>query len=139
MTLGLLTSRATKLRLHKIALTDNVPFNWQQYRTFRNIFNKTVRQSKKLHYLSSIERNAKNPKKTWDILRELTTGKKDQTPIEKIKTNGTILTDPSKITNEFNTFFTRVGRNIADSVEPTSREPSDYIPLPDTPPPQPQT
>ena len=42
---------------------DNVPFNWQQYRTFRNIFNKTVRQSKKLHYLSSIERNAKNKKK----------------------------------------------------------------------------
>ena len=74
-------------------------------------------------------------KKTWDILRELTTGKKDQPPIEKIKTNGTILTDPSKIANEFNTFFTRVGQNIADSVEPTSREPSDYIPLPDTPPP----
>ena len=133
MTVGLLTSRATKLKLHKIALTDNVPFNWQQYRTYRNVFNKTVRQSKKLYYLANIERNAKNPKKTWDILRELTTGKKEQPPIEKIKSNGLILTDPPKIANEFNTFFTRVGRNIADSVEPTSREPSDYIPPPNTP------
>ena len=76
---------------------------------------------------------AKNPKKTWDILRELTTGKKEQPPIEKVKSNGLILTDPPKIANEFNTFFTRVGRNIADSVVPTSREPSDYIPPPNTP------
>ena len=51
MTTGLLLSRTNKQRLHKIALTDNVPFNWQQYRTYRNIFNKTVKQSKKLHYL----------------------------------------------------------------------------------------
>ena len=68
MTTGLLISRNTKLKLHKVALTDNVQFNWQQYRTYRNIFNKTVKLSKKIHYLSNIEQNAKNPKKTWDIL-----------------------------------------------------------------------
>ena len=72
MTMGLLISRTNKLKLHKVALTDNVPFNWQQYRTYRNIFNKTVKLSKKLHYQTNIERNSKNPKKTWDILRELT-------------------------------------------------------------------
>ena len=65
MTTGLLISRSNKLKLHKIALTDNVPYNWQQYRAYRNIFNKVVKLSKKLHYLNSIERNAKNPKKLW--------------------------------------------------------------------------
>ena len=130
MTTGLLISRTNKQRLHKIALTDNVPFNWQQYRTYRNIFNKTVKQSKKLHYLSSIEKNVKNPKKTWDILRELTTGNKTQQSIDKISTDGVTLSDPTQIANEFNKFFTRVGRDIANSVEPTSREPSDYLPTP---------
>ena len=102
MTTGLLISRTTKLKLHKMALTDNVPFNWQQYRAYRNIFNKTVRLSKKFHYQSNTEQNIKNPKKTWDILRELTTGKKDQTPIEKIKIDGKFITDPTQIANEFN-------------------------------------
>ena len=83
MTMGLLISRTNKLKLHKVALTDNVPYNWQQYRTYRNIFNKTVKLSKKLHYQTNIERNSKNPKKTWDILRELTSGRKEQTPINR--------------------------------------------------------
>ena len=83
--MGLLISRTNKLKLHKVALTDNVPYNWQQYRTYRNIFNKTVKLSKKLHYQTYIERNSKNPKKTWDILRELTSGRKEQTPINKLK------------------------------------------------------
>ena len=135
MTAGLLISRSNKLKLHKVALTDNVPFNWQQYRTYRNIFNKTVKLSKKMHYLSNIERNSKNPKKTWDILRELTSGKKVQTPIDKIKVNNITITDPTSIANEFNTFFTRVGRDIVDGIEPTTREPTDYIPTPATPPP----
>ena len=135
MTTGLLISRTNKQRLHKIALTDNVPFNWQQYRTYRNIFNKTVKQSKKLHYLSSIDKNVKNPKKTWDILRELTTGNKTQQSIDKISADGVTLSDPTQIANEFNKFFTRVGRDIANSVEPTSREPSDYLPTPLTAPP----
>ena len=135
MTTGLLISRANKLKLHKVALSDNVPYNWMQYRTYRNIFNKTVKLSKKLHYLNNIERNAKNPKKTWDILRELTTGKKDQPPIDKIKVNGKLVTDPTQMSNEFNNFFTRVGRDIADSVEPVSKEPADYLPNPVTPPP----
>ena len=83
--------------------------------------------------LSNIERNVKNPKKTWDILRELTTGKKEQLTVDKIKVDGKIVSDPSLIANEFNSFFTRVGRNIADAVEPTSREPTDYIPTPSVP------
>ena len=63
MTTGLLISRSNKLKLLKIALSDNVPYNWSQYRNYRNLFNKIVRASKKLHYLKNLELSAKNPKK----------------------------------------------------------------------------
>ena len=69
MTTGLLISRTTKLNLHKIALTDNVPYNWKQYRTYRNVFNKTVKASKKLYYLRNLKKNAKNPKKNMGYLK----------------------------------------------------------------------
>ena len=68
-----------------------------------------------------------------DILKELTTGKNKTSPIDKIKSNNILLTEPSLIANEFNSFFTRVGRSIADAVEPTTKEPSDYIPTPPSP------
>ena len=126
MTTGLLISWSNKLKLHKIALTDNVPYNWTQYRNYRNVFNKTVRASKKvkkLYDLTNIEKNAKNlRKKTWDILRELTTGKTGQVQIDKINVNGKTISEPIAMANEFNSFFTRVGRNIADSVEPSIGE-----------------
>ena len=106
MTTGLLISWSNKLKLHKIALTDNVPYNWTQYRNYRNVFNKTVRASKKLYYLTNIEKNAKNQKKTWDILRELITGKTDQVQLDKINVNGKTISEPLVMANEFNSFFT---------------------------------
>ena len=119
MTTGLLISRSNKLKLLKIALSDNVPYNWSQYRNYRNLFNKIVRASKKLHYLKNLELSAKNPKKTWDILKELTSGKSEQVQIDKIKVDGKIITDQSAMADEFNDFFTKVGCSIANSVEPT--------------------
>ena len=102
------------------------------------MFNKTVRASKKvkkLYDLTNIEKNAKNPrKKTWDILRELITGKTGQVQIDKINVNGKTISEPIVMANEFNSFFSRVGRNIADSVEPSKAKPSNYLPK-ITPPP----
>ena len=63
MTRGLLTSRQHKLKLHKTALTDNTADNWHRYRTYRNIFNKTIKASKRLHYETTLQNNAKKPQK----------------------------------------------------------------------------
>jgi hypothetical protein len=43
--------------------------NTSAYKTFRNLYNKTLRSSKKLYYKKSLENNTKNLKKTWEILR----------------------------------------------------------------------
>ena len=128
MTPGLLISRRTKIKLHKIALTDNVPFNWTQYRMYRNIFNKTVKASKKMQICNKINMNSKNPKKMWEILKDLTVGKSDQIPIDKIKKGRETVNDPQQIAEEFNSFFTKAGRNIADSVEPIAVQPADFLP-----------
>ena len=85
MTSGLLISRRTKLKLHKIALTDNVPFNWTQYRTYGYIFNKTVKASKKMKINNKIAMNSKNLKKMWEILKDLMVGKSEKVSIDKIK------------------------------------------------------
>ena len=51
---------------------------------YRNIFNKTEKTSKKMQICNKINMNSKNPKKMWEILKDLTVGKSDQIPIDKI-------------------------------------------------------
>ena len=127
MTQGLLTSRKRKITLHKIAITDNTPDNWLTYRTYRNYLNKLVRASKKMHYETKIHDNARDPKKTWDILKEMTTGKKDNQTIDKIIVNNEVITDHLTMATEFNTFFSQAGKKIYENVEPTTRQPCDYL------------
>ena len=113
MTNGLLTSRGQKLKLHKLAMADNTDANWTKYRTYRNIFNKTIRASKKLHYETTLRLNANNPKKTWDTLKEMTTGKKMTQKIDKIVTNDNMtITDPLLLAEEFNNFFPKRGKKF---------------------------
>ena len=70
--------------------------HWTTYRQFRNVFNKVVRASKKHHYVNELKKNSRNPKKTWDTLKELTVGRTAQTSIDKIKVDNTTITDPFK-------------------------------------------
>ena len=71
MTKGLLISRSTKIKLLKISANNPTPENISAYRKFRNIFTKTIRASKKLYFDTNLNKARKNPKKTWDLIREL--------------------------------------------------------------------
>ena len=50
MTKGLLVSRANKLKLHKKSITEPTETNLSAYRSFRNLYTKILRASKKLYF-----------------------------------------------------------------------------------------
>jgi hypothetical protein len=127
MTNGLLISRKKKNELHKISLTVPNELNLQLYRNYRNLYNKLIRASKKMTFGDEINKNSKNPKKTWDILREVTAGGKKLDQIDKIMVNGELVTDPELISEEFNNFFSNVGVAISNTVEPTEKNPLSYL------------
>ena len=65
----------------------------------------------------------------WETLKELTTGKSCNQPIEKIVTNNnTIVTEPALIAEESNNFFVKAGKSVSDSVLPVSKDPVDFLP-----------
>jgi hypothetical protein len=128
MTTGLLISRTTKNKLHKQSLIDPSPVNITKFKTYRNIFNTLIRKSKIKFYEDSLNSNVKNPKKTWEILKEVTIGKKQNKKIEKLSVGGEQISDPQLIAEEFNSFFTDIGKTISESVRPTSVDPIDLMP-----------
>jgi hypothetical protein len=135
MTNGLLTSRRKKDELYKLTITSPSQFNTDKYRSYRNLYNKLIRASKKLHVEGQINSNKKNPKKVWDILRENTVGKSNSDKIEKIMTPTGPVVDNQAIAREFNKFFSSVGTKISNSVNVTSKKPEDFLSVNNNPPP----
>ena len=63
--------------------------------------------------MQKITENAKNSKKTWEILKEITMGSKCNTnSIDKLMVGNSLTNDPKTIANELNKFFTRRGNKI---------------------------
>ncbi len=63
MTSGLLVSRSTKNLLYKNYLTRRNNDNFIKYKTYRNLYNSTIKLSKKLTIQNKLLVNKKNPKK----------------------------------------------------------------------------
>ena len=80
-----------------------------------------------MYFTSKLRENAKNPKKTWQTLNEILDKDKHTETVEKININGQIESDPIKIATQFNTFFTRAGKDISESVPNVAKPPEDYV------------
>jgi len=63
MTRGLLISRATKLKLHKIAVKERTQQSIDHYKRYRNLYNVILRQSKKLYFDKILAKTKKKSKK----------------------------------------------------------------------------
>jgi hypothetical protein len=128
MTMGLLVSRHNKIRLLKVYVSDRSDANKLTYVNYRNLYNKLVRLSKKMHISNKLNENAKNPKTMWEILNEITGGKKGESKIDKIMVNDNELTDPKMMAEEFNKFFTSIGTKISESISQTNTDPLSMMP-----------
>ena len=126
MTKGLLISRKNKNLLQKKALIEPLLYN-ERYKNYRNIFNSLVRASKQKTVDENFRKYSKNPKKTWDLLKETTFGENVKQGITEIKINGVIQSDPQIIAEEFNNFFTSIGQTISDNVTPSNTNPESYL------------
>jgi hypothetical protein len=127
MTLGLLTSRNSKNKLHKISIAEPTGANIQKYKQFKTLYSRVLRGAKKLYFTSKLAENAKNPKKTWETLNEILGKVKQKESLNKINIENVCETDPLKIADHFNGFFTSIGKKISENVQDVTMQPEDYI------------
>ncbi len=128
LTNGLLISRKTKLDLCKAAAKLRTIEAQQKYKNYRNIFNSLLRRSKKMYFDENFKNNQKNPKRTWELLKEAANLSKTNDNIEKVSTGNQIITDPGLIAENFNDFFVNIGTQISNSIDPTDAKPEDFMP-----------
>jgi hypothetical protein len=67
MTKGLLVSRLEKIRLSSFASKHPTALNLQNYKSYRNLFNKMVRCAKKMYFEKELAKNVSNLKKNLGV------------------------------------------------------------------------
>ena len=126
LTPELLDSRKTKLKLHKLSISNPTPTNILIYRTHRNLYNTSVRQARATYYENNLANSVKDPKKTWQILKEAANLSSTNTAITEISNNGITTSDNTEIANSLNDFFSSVGTKISDSIPHSNIDPLSY-------------
>lgn len=128
MTQGLMISRKKKLKLYKKSLVNPSTNKSNAYKSYRNLYNKVVRASKMLYYKTNVNKNKNNPKEMWKTLKEAINMKSAKSNvINQIVVDDITVTDSVKIANEFNSFFSQVGKDIKDNIPVTNASVDDYL------------
>lgn len=118
ITQGLVTSINHKNELYKKLQFDpeNATLK-HHYTTYKNRLNKIVQKTKRSYIRSLIEKNNNTSKNLWDCVNKICGKSKSETIIDEIENQkGDIITDKILIANEFNNFFSDIGKNLAEKI-----------------------
>jgi endonuclease/exonuclease/phosphatase family metal-dependent hydrolase len=107
MSKGLLVSRNVKINLCKKSIANPSPATIEKFKSYRNLYNKLIKAAKKLFYEEEFQKEQANIKNTWKLINQIVNKKsKNSDPISSINLNGDIISDPKRIAEIFNEFFT---------------------------------
>lgn len=126
ITKALVKSIDTKNNLFKKVRRDPSNLDLKlQYKTFNNKLVNLIKKTKYDYYQNQININSTNAKSLWNIIKELShTNHKKHDIKSVINRNGVEITDKKEISNEFNSFYTELGKKMADTIQ---RDPDNII------------
>lgn len=129
MTPGLLKSSLKCDKLYKRSIGQNKTSDvYKKYIKYRNTYNKLKRLSKFKYYNDRINTFRNNSKKLWNIINTIIGKQRNKSGLpDYICTEGVKMYNPLNICNEFCTYFSTVGPNLAKNIPITPSHFSKYL------------
>ena len=117
MTKGILQSRNQKNKLYKTYLNNSTMSNYNTFKKYQKCYYRVIKKAKKIYINKQLIIHHGDGKKIWETINDHTNRlKKNTPPIKQILSQGVLTEDPAAISNEFNTFFSEVGENLAKKI-----------------------
>ena len=91
------------------AMASNDPHDWAKYKKLRNTINNNIKTSKASYYSNAFSQSKGNSRKTWQTINELTSRRTNSTTVREFKSNGSIISNSSELSNAFNDHFSTTG------------------------------
>lgn len=112
------SSRKCLKMFNKVSKKPKDSPEFQNYRIYRNMYNKIRRKAKIAYYNDLLQEHRKNTKKVWKILNTLTGKLKNRQVLsDEITVNGAIANDAEAISNAFAKFYSQVGKVLSDKIK----------------------
>ena len=98
------------------AIQSTNPYDWATFKSARNSVNNEIKITKELYYQRAFSENQGNPKKTWGIVNEIISRKRNNVNIKEIKFNGSSITNMEEISEILNDHFVTIGPKLAAEI-----------------------
>ena len=82
----------------------------------RNKVNVAIRQAKELFYKNKFSKSDGDPRKTWQVINELTSRKTGRSSVSELSLNGVSITNSTALSNAFNYHFSTIGSKLASEI-----------------------
>ena len=86
-------------------------------KTYCTILKRNIRLAKKIHYTNKFYKLKNDYKKTWKQINDLISSRNKYKQHNYFKAHDSILTDHTDIANNFNSYFTNIGPNLANKIQ----------------------
>ena len=117
MTKGLITSIKKKQKMHNIHFIQGTSVNILYYKKYSNILTRLKNLAKRIYYHHKLNEYKDSPTQTWKILRSLLPSKNINLIPDSITVNNSSISDTNQIAEEFNNYFAKVGKSLANSLK----------------------
>ena len=91
--------------------------------------NNDIRKAKRKYFNDNLDRNKQNPKIAWNLINDLYSRKPDKLKrVAEIKIGEQTITNTTEIAEQFNLYFSNIGKDLATEMPPDDVEPECYLP-----------
>ena len=124
ITNGIKVSIRHRNRLFKKYIEKRTDANELSWKRYRNKVNDCIKAAETHYYQTLLTKHNNHCQNLWKIFGKLIKKNKHKVKISKLKIDNTIISNPNQITESFNSFFTKIGENLAQSIN--NNEPEAY-------------
>ena len=122
MTPALRTSVKTERKLYLKKCNRPNENNIRVHRNYKKVLDRAKKKAKENYLTSKFNSNIKNSKEVWKCIYETIKNKKNKEDLsDSFIINNVLISDPTKISNSFNTFFNQIGSKLADKISVQER------------------
>lgn len=128
MTKGLLKSANTKNKLLMKKMKQPTDVNYNKYKIYLQTYNRIKKIIKRNYYSQLVENQKNNIKQTWKTVNKILQKKNDKSSYpDTLTINNKECSDSTKIVNEFNKFFSTIGKTVNSNVPHSTTDYHQYL------------
>ena len=115
-------------RLKLFAIKNNSAYYWNAYKLSRNRVTQALREAKSAYYKRQFVCVTNNPKQAWKTVNKIVNRKQEcGSEISCIHSQSGQITCSNELAESFNNYFTKIGPNIANTIENSDANFMDYL------------